>query len=414
MGEFYSCESGGAIAAGHLLWRDQPIVTAGDSLTEYGSGCLWGLALARSPVRICYNAGVAGNMIDDLWARWATDVAARNPKAVLTRVGTNNVDGASTLDTTAFAASYQPIIDWHVTTNTHGGIHAIPPEVGTPGAAILARNDWLAAQCAAHSSLLKFADDSRALGDAGYNGDYAYMPDGTHMNGWARREQGEDDKPVFQAMFGTADVRLLDANDNHVTNPASTQYVKNPHMAGTTGGKTNCTGTVATDYSVICSAGSSNQADIIAADVGDPVQVPWQRITPQSGAVNDRIMLQTYLSHPAFTSSIADMRSLDAIAEVRFVGFDASKFKWLLGYVTSSENGGTQPSGMLALHMEFPKTLNEAIIFRQSLDRDRPYNTLYGHSANTFHLDLMLDVAVAFASSPGSIDFRCISVRKRT
>lgn len=413
MGEFYSCPPGGRIAAGWHRFAGKHAVVAGDSLSDPfwgGGGYYWGLALARSPVLVAWNAGVAGNQISALTARWPTDVAAKNPAAVMTRIGTNNVESGSTTDTTAFAAMYQPIIDWHVTNGIPGVIHAIPPEVGTPGAAILARNEWLAAQCAAHPSLLKFADDSRALGDAGYNGNSTYMPDGTHMNGWGRRLQGEDMVPTLVNLFGTAECRLLDAIDNTLTNPASNQHVKNPHNAGTGGTLgAGITGTLPDHWSAGRSGTATAEVDIIAADVGDQVQVPWLRITPQTGASGERFTIASLLQHPAYDGTPESLTRLDLTAEVRFVGLDASKFSLLMSGVT---DGPYVPSDWHLLHMGYPKTLNEAVLVRQGLARANVFWVDIAHAANSLSVNFLLDVGAAgFTTSPGSIDFRCVSVR---
>lgn len=411
----YNCASGGVIAAGRTLWRDKSIVVAGDSLTDWnnsyqGGGYQWGLALARSPVLVSFNAGVAGNQISNLTARWVADVADKNPACVMTRIGTNNLSSGSTTDTTAFSAAYQPIIDWHVENGVKGIIHAVPPEVNTPGSAIAACNAWLAAQCAAHPTLLYFANDSIALGDGGYTANSAYMPDGVHMNGLGRRAQGEGMKLLLQSVFGTAECRLLDPTDNTLTDAASNQHVKNPHMSGTSGTVgSGITGTVPTYWNVSRSGAATAIASIVAADVSDPVQVPWLRVAPQVGASGEAITIASVLQHPAYGTTPESLTRLDLTADVRFNSLDASKFSMLRSFV---QDGAYIPSGSHFLHMGYAQTFSESVLVRHGLSRDNVFWADVGHAANTLKVVFELPVSAAgFTTSPGSIDIRCVSVR---
>lgn len=413
MGEVYACETGGQIHAGRHRFAGKNIVVAGESLTAMsygGGGFLWGLALARSPVLVSWNAGVPGNTIGALTARWTTDVNNQNPSAVMTRIGTNDVSAGSTTNTTTFASDYQPIIDWHLTNNIPGLIHAIPPEVGTPGTAIVARNNWLSAQCAAHPSLLKFVNDSLALGDGSYTANATYMPDGTHMNGYGRRKQAEAMASTLAALFGNAESRLLDPTDNTLTNPASNQHVKNPHMSGTGGTVgSGFTGTMPTYWTASRSGAATATVAIVAADAGDPVQVPWLRLTPQTGASGERFTIASQLEHPAYGTTLASLTRLDLTAEVRFNNLDASKFDKLYSGVVDSPY---VPSDWHLLDFNYPQTLNETVIVRHGLSRDNVFWADVAHAANSLYVNFLLDVsAVGFSSSPGSIDIRCVSVR---
>lgn len=414
-GDSYVCPPGGVIAGGRYRFAGKRIIVAGDSLTDSGQswgggGYLWGLALARSPVLVSRNAGIAGNNIGQLTGRWAADVAAYSPAAVMTRIGTNDVESGSTTTITAFSAAYQPIIDWHLTNGIPGIIHAIPPESGTPGAAIVARNDWLAAQCAAHSSLLKFANDSTDLGDAGYAYQSQYYADGTHLNGYGRRKQGERMAPILSALFGNAECRLLDPTDNTLTNPASNQHVKNPHMAGTSGTVgAGFTGTAPTAWSLSRSGGGTAQCSIVAADPGDPVQVPWLRVTPQTAAAGEQFTVSSLLQHPAYDTTLSSLTRLDLTAEVRFNSLDASKFTQLNSGVV---DGAYVPSDWHILYMGYPQTLNEAVIVRQGLPRDNVFWSDVAHAANSLTVKFLLTASASgFTSSPGSFDIRCVSVR---
>lgn len=417
----YSCASGGAIRAGWYSGLAGNLVVAGDSLTDIGftggmGGYGWGLALARSGVLVGYNAGVAGNQIANLWSRWSADVAGHAPVAVMTRIGTNNVDGNSTTNIAAFTADYQPILDWHVSNAVPGVIHAIPPESGTSGAAILARNAWLAAQCAAHPGLLYFADDSIDLGDGAYAYQPQYYADGTHMGPWGKRKQGERMAPVLQAIFGQRESRLLDPADQYANNAASNQYVANAHMAGSAGTTgSGVTGTVPTGWTVACSGGASAVASIVAADIGDALAVPWLRITPSAAAGGEYVRVSQVLTHPAFAGTLASLKRLDLVAEVRFNGLDASKFTELASGVCSFTNGGLFPSRIHQLHLGYGQTLNDTVIVRQGLQRDQGGFALQSIPANGLRVQFDLTAAAGgYGASPGSIDIRCVSVRGRT
>lgn len=415
VGDSYACASNEHIRAGRSDWLNAYIITSGDSLVDEtwdDSGLHWARALARSPVIVDRNAGKAGDTIEGLTARWAADVAAYSPKLVETRIGTNNVDGGATADIGTFPTKYQPIIDWHVTNNVRGILHAIPPEVGTPGDAIMARNGWIAAQCAAHPGLLYFADDSWGLAsDAGYTADATKFLDGTHMNGWGNWLQANAMKPLIKAIFGSNEIRLLDPTDTTIINSGSNQHVNNPHNYGT-GGTVGAgiSGTLPDSWSVERTGTLTADVSIVSADVSDPVQVPWIRMTPTSGAVNASLILAAGMTHPAYAGTEAALTRLDGVAEIRFVGFDPAKFTSLRTFTQTSFSWS---GGWHTLIMAFPVVLNEVIVIRHGWRRNGTgwWNQPEPVTSNTLKLHFLLNVGTAFSSSQGSIDIRCASVR---
>ena len=426
MGESYFAAHGQDVAAGtYRFLANDEVIVAGDSLTDGnygGGGYIWGLALARSPVIVAFNAGKAGDTIQQLWTRWPTDVTAKTPKAVLTRIGTNNVDASSTTDITSFVAAYQPIIDWHVSNGKRGLIYALPPEgtVLTEAAGIKARNDWLAAQCAAHPSLLAYVQDSTGIGDSEYRAVAAYYVNevpAVHMNSLGRRTQGEAMAAALVAAFGQAESRLLDATDTYSQNSGSTQYAVNPHNAGTAGTTNNatyCTGTIPSNWLVHLYYGlTTTVCSKPAADGGDACQAPWFRVNfPSSAAANAQVTLFHDLQHPAFTDQIADLEALNVCIEARFVNFDASKWDSLELSVEGA--GYAEPFYKTIYGLGFAKTLNETVLLKHGLPRNQyTWMTIAAVAANTLKLRLRLVSAAGFSGGAGSIDFRCQSARKR-
>lgn len=403
--ESFAIASGEVLSGGRFRFSNEKIVVAGDSLTDAnwmnGGAFQWGLALARSPMMVCYNAGVAGENIDQLVDRWDTTVANHGAAAILTRIGTNNLSPSSLPGASiALHAKYQPIIDWHVANKVPGVIHAIPPEQDVPAAELIEVNSWLSAQCAAHPGLLYFANDSVDLGDAGYNYIADYFVDTTHMNGYGKRKQGERMAPVLRSLFGTRDIRISDGTDTYAQNPASNQLVTNPLMAGA--------GSIPTGWTATSYGAGTLSTQIIPADLSDPVQVPWARITPLTASAGSILRFRSLLDHPAYSTD-PTFKRMDMVAEIRFVGLDASVFTMLEMGVEWVANGAV-PSRALNLQMGFPEVLNDVVIARHGLEVVPPTN----YAANSLQAFIRLTAAAGgYAVSPGSIDVRCVSVRAR-
>lgn len=393
----YNCAVGESIAGGRFAyWIDKRVVFQGDSLTSAdGGGSAWGLAIARSPVSPCFNSAEWGSTIDVCVTRYTSEVEALAPDLVLTRIGTNNCSSGLQVDDPTFIALYQDVIDWHVSTNTKGILHAVPPETGTPGPALRSVNDWIAGQCSAHPTLLRFADDSLEMADGSYNLDTSYAPDGTHMNGKGKRAQGESMAVLFRSFFGQANVLILDPTDTYDQNPASTQYVTNPMLSGSGGTAVlGASGTVPASWY----ASGNAVCSIVDAEIDDANQNHWWRIDLHDMADGGHVWIIGDMEHPATT-----MDRVELCYELRFVDFNTTHFDDIQ---SSIDKSFSQPYNVSYLDMTgMTETLNESIIVRRGLRAD----TVVSHGANTLRAFISINVATAFTASQGYIDIRCVS-----
>lgn len=387
-------------------------VLAGDSLTalSYGGGGYgWGLALARAPWPVIYNAGVASDTLALLTARWSTDVLAYDPDWVMLRIGTNN---PSTADP-SFQSQYQFLLDSLIANNIFGFVHAIPPRTGV-GAKFRGLCDWLSAQCAAQPGKLLFLDDSIDLGDGSYEPINAYYAETSdpriHMNGTGKRAQGVRMSPLLAEAFAANDPRILDATDTYEQNPASNQWVRNPLMSGTGGSKTQTTGTVPNNWGVTgYGSGMTNAASVVAADGGDAVQVPWLRVEPQTCAnTSHQTWITTTLLHPAIAADLLTIERLDVVVEMRFVGLDASYVNGISMYCSQ---GSSRPSQGELLNFPASGSLSETLVVRCALPRDQEGEAVVSYAANSIALRIEIGYRATFAASIGAIDIRCASVR---
>ncbi len=389
----YSCASGGVIAAGRYAGEYGDIVWAGDSLTEWVPGALWGLSLAGSPCRMVYNAGMASNTIQNLMDRWSSDVLAKNPGIVMLRIGTNSL----ALSTATFRAQYQVLLDSLLSNGIYGIILSIPPK-GSGGATILGHNAWLAERCAAHPGALRYIADSDDLGDANYNYLAAYYSDDTHMNGKGMHAQGVAMAPDLLSVLSSRNPLITDGSDNYTQNSLSNQYVKNPLMTGS-GTPTNWTHSVS-------GAGTTATPSIVSADAADANQTPWFRTTIAStGGASHYVALYTTLGHPALSANTT-VKRLDMVAQVRLNGLSGAAISRIYMECIDSSN---RVAPTFTLELPSDETLTHTMIMRSS--RDRSVNGIAAHSANTIAFNFVALARAAHGSGVGSIDIRCVSVR---
>lgn len=392
------------------------IAYAGDSLIDLGYGICsarLGAALSLCPPRAVFNGGVAGNTIKDLADRFSAMLAAFPSAATwVIRIGTNG-PGTSTYQT-----EFGRLFTMLAAAGKVGVFHAIPPKNTTAGvdSPFIAENAWLKAQCDANPAGLRFIDDSAGIGDANYVVLSGYTSDGIHMNGKGVYVQAKAMAPRYAAIFAPVDPRILDATDKYVSNAASDQWVQNPLMAGTGGTKgSGITGTVADNWDVAgYGAGTGGVALIVAADAGDPVQVPWLRVANvTSGGSGHELDFTTVLAHPAVAAD-STIKRLDIVAEMRFNALNMNPVSGLLMdvYVGGSNVG---PSNNIPFDGGIG-TITERMVLRASLPRTQQASagnaaTLSAYGANTMRLMLRLGFNAAQATPMGSIDIRCVSVR---
>lgn len=394
LGDSYACPPGSYIAAGRYAGKSGRIVIAGDSLTDWVPGSSWGLPLAGSPCSLIYNAGVASNTLDDLWARWDADVLAQSPDIVMLRIGTNSL----ALDATTFRSKYLRFLDSLRSNGIYGVILSIPPK-GTSGATIVSHNAWLESQCALYPQQLRYIADSESLGDESYNYIAAYYSDDTHMNGKGMHAQGVAMAPVLSSVLTRRSPLISDGSDTYAQNVASKQYISNPLMAGT--------GATPTGWShSVSGSGTSATPSIVAADVGDSNATPWFRTTISSTGGNDHsVNLYTMLSHPALAADTTVVR-LDMVAQVRITALNGAAIKH---FYMECIDGSNRVAPTSTIVMPADETLTHTLTMRSGLPRSE--NGIVSHAANSIRFNFVAVARAAHAGPVGSIDIRCVSVR---
>lgn len=400
MGEFYiNPISGGVIAAGRHAGKSGRMVVAGDSLTDWAPAFPWGLGLMGATCPVVYNAGVASNTLDDLWARWDADVLAKNPDIVGLRIGTNSLS----LDDATFRSKYQRFLDSLVATGIYGLIHAIPPRFDDSTHRAVAHNAWLLSQCLADPTSFGFVDDSIDLGDANYDVIPEFFLEGSlgiHMNGKGRYRQGKRQAIVYRDKLTRLSPLILDSADTYAVNSLSNQWVNNPLMAG---------GGTPTNWALSNSGGGTSSSDnIIAADVGDANQAPWYRATLNAfGAAEHSATFSHYLRHPVIAADLNTVKRVDIVFECRFNAINGAFVKSLN---VDCRAGSSRISPLFSLPMPEDEVITETIVVRSSLGRGEEGTTVDAYTANSLVLEIQL-VARTACGPAGSIDIRCASVR---
>lgn len=397
VGDTYTVASGQAIFAGrsNVSFVTGDAVVAGDSLTALSfnsGGYRLGIPLMLFPPRVLHNAGIAGNTIKQLVDRFQTDVVAKGAQIAIIRIGTNG-PGVGT-----YQDQYTALFNMLQTAGMFGIFHAVPPKgLGTAGvvAPFVAQNAWLKQQCLAAPTRLAFVEDSQGLGDEFYNVIPGFFSDNIHMNSKGVYVEAKAMAPILGNILAKQEARLLDATDVFPTSPSSNQYVSNPHMAGS--------GALPTNWTSSLLSGATVTTAIVAADAGDPVQVPWLRVT-YTGATGSASahVARTVLQHPAIDSTI---KRFDTVAEVRFNSLDTTninRFSYGVDVGSGLIAGATVPINGNGI-------ITERMVLRDALQRD----TTLTYLANTLRFAFTLEFSGA-AGAVGSIDIRCVSVRGQT
>ena len=188
--------------------------------------------------------------------------------------------------------------------------------------------------------------------------------------------------------------------------PAQPQWNDNHVMAGTGGTPgSGFTGTIATGYGIGgYGSGFAGTCSIVAADVGDPNQTPWQRVTPtQVGytGAGEALLITKALTGRTVTTT--DPAYLDTIVEVRFNAFNTTYFKW--SRIMIMGNTSSQPiMPDLDLKMGNETITHSSVVARIAMPR------ILANSETGLSIRWEWATRAAFTGSMGSFDFRCLTV----
>lgn len=400
----------------------------GDSLTTHLLGYNWspfwwanGIA-AGGALKLVANAGISGNTIGDMLARVNNAYTDATPGLaglgtlgrIFLRAGTNDCRAQTpwasvSSDALALLTALKALCTGKII------ILSVPPVGPTEGsyaavnAVTLTYNTGWAALAAADPTRLLFVDDSANLRDgSGAQLSGYFNADGIHNDGRATWKEGVDlaaDTGFIAEMAGYPSPLSTDPADVY---PAQPQWNDNHIMAGTGGSVgTGFTGQVANGYGVGgYGSGYTGTVSIVAADVSDPNQTPWQRVAPTqvpyTGA-GEAITISKTLTGRTITS--VDPAEMDITVEVRFNAFDTNYFRWSrIQIYGSTSNQPLFPD--LDLKMGGEIITHASVVKRIAMPR-----LSGGGSESGMYLRWELSTRAAHTGSMGSFDFRCFTSR---
>lgn len=392
------------------------LLFVGDSNMSQSYGFLhpytWALGIAGGVLKPVANIAIAGQTVGDVLARINNLYTDATPGAAGLgplgffglQLGTNNTRGGAAITTTV-EDEYDALVTNLLTRCERGFIGAVPP-IGTgggeSGAGVNSYNAFLSSYCAGNSRLL-FVDHNVTVGNGAGGWASGYEPaDFIHLTNKDSYQMGLDGGAVLAphlAGFNYASPLSTNAADVY---PAQPQWVPNHVMAGT-GGSNGLAGAgpVATSWAVGAAGANINgTCEKVAADVGDPNQTPWQRITPtqiQDNGTDGGIGWSCALSGAAITTSYPD--ALDMMVEVRMNALATQRFRYLRALVYGVSNEELAPPMFLRMGGG-PTT--KTVVMRSALRRS---GTRVAHASA--QLNFTLCSSESFAGSMGSIDFRC-------
>lgn len=397
-----------------------PGIDDGDSLTSWEypvNPARWADGMTLSPPHIPLNFGHPNDTVQHLVWRVADTIAGAQAVGapwIRLRVGTNGEGGD-----VGFKPKYKELLDAYLAEGTGIQVvlcHQIPPKEGSTIPAT--GNPLIQELVAERPDRLVWVPDCDAIFDVDGNPIDGAMSDGIHFAPMGMYVVGDAQAQILGPDglgFFVGERRILDATDTYEQNPGtSVQYVTNPHMAGTGGqvgtGTAGGSGVVADDWSV------GNYTDVtwvgskIAADVDDPVQVPWQRVewTGAPNADGAFVAASTVLNHPAIPSSSLFM--FDIVIEVRFVDLNTDYLKSLQIYI--ADHTGAIITRVLNPGLYLNSVINRRFVFRNANERyPTPVDYTSGEALSLVMVMSREGTDPFPGGGVGAFDFRCASVR---
>lgn len=384
------------IASGASLWAGRaPALRSGiqfgDSLMSFGyqaDGGRWGLPLTRKQPRVFYNLGVANDTLQNMLDRQSAAIASAalvGADFVLLRAGTNGAGGGD------FATKYAQIVDAFVAAGLFVFCHQVPPKTGSDYSSL---NTIIQGICASRLLTTKWVQDCDTMAEAGYQPIAGTTTDGIHMSPVGAYLIGTAQAPILEPYF-TVDPRVVNSTQ------AAAQWLTNPLMTGTGGSLSGGTGTVPTGWSV-SGIGASFTASIVAADGADPVQVPWLAVELNSaGTAGHSWEISADLVHPAISTDLSVVRSVDCVVEAEFVNLDTTN---LTGIEAGPASARVYIQPAPRMQLKGNGTQNRKPVFRSCYERSAT-----AYSANALKLMVNIVAGGAISSSAGTVKLRCAS-----
>lgn len=366
----------------------------GDSLTSFAyqaDGARLGLPLTRKQPRMLYNFGVPNDTLQDMLNRQATAIAyatAHGIEFVMLRAGTNGPGGGTV------ASKYAQLVDGFIAAGLFVFCHQVPPKAG---ADLSPYNTDIQAIVAARSVAdCAWIQDCDTMATTGYQPVTGSTVDGIHMSPVGAYLIGAAQAPLL-APFFSGDPRVVDSGG------AAAQWVTNPLMSGTGGTKSGVTGTVPNNWAVSAIGGGTTCAcSIVAADVGDPVQVPWLRLSIAAMGAGSSIEVRGDMVHPSILADYADQRTVDCVGEVRLNALDTTN---MTGIQIGPDLARTYIQAAPRAQLLGNGVLSHTMVMRSAYERSGPN----AYSANALKWMLNILATNAYSGASGSIDLRCAS-----
>lgn len=404
---------GGSGGAGVIPAGMTPtVIQAGDSITagDFVTPHRWHLGRKGAPFEVVLNCGFNGQSVvglrdqlrDNSWTLESAPglVGAPNVGLAQLRIGTNNARTNSPIDNT-FKNLFRDIITRLLAKAQYVAVYPLPPVGGVTQAAapnVATWNAFLATLPSEFPGQVFYIDDVSDLDDVSGNIVPAYYdtPDEVHPGGAGCIQMMQTAAAAHDALFS------LQTLTSPLDPSAAGNLLTNSAMAGTSGTLgAGWTGQVVTGGALTSQgSGIAGTASIVAADVGDPLTIPWQRITPSSFGANTFAQLTMTCSPLAFTSTYP--ARLEHIFQVRFNNVDGTKFTKVRLFLSA---GGQTISGESWVKVNGQAGVNQTITYRSNRVRASTSTGVVGTFSPL--------AAFAFDSTPGgsgamgSIDIRC-------
>lgn len=399
---------GSAIPAGMA----PTVIQAGDSITasDVWTPHRWHLGRKNAPFEVVLNCGFNGQSVvglrdqlrDNSWTRESAPGLVGAPSVGLAqlRIGTNNARTNAVINSTS-EDLYRDIITRLLAKAQYVAVYPLPPVGGVTQTAvpnIAGWNAFLATLPSEFPGQVFYVDDVSDLDDISGNivPSYYDTSDEVHPGGAGQIRMMQTAAAAHDALFSQQTfVNPLDP-------AASGNVLSNSAMAGSSGTLgSGWTGQVITGGALTSQgAGVSGTASIVAADAGDPITMPWQRITPTSFGVNTFAQLALPCSPVAFTSGYP--ARLEHVFQVRFNAVDGTKIHRVRFLLVA---GGQTINGESWIKVNGRAGVDQTMTYRCTRVRSGASTGVTGTQTPTAYFCINSDAGGS--GSMGSIDIRC-------
>ncbi len=415
----YTVGSGKSIFAGRFEPIPNTIVLVGDSLTDMNLGNISPYTVTNGIngglLKEIGNIGVYGNTVGQMLARIDNSYTNVNPGLagfgtigwIEFRGGTNNA--RSSAITPTIISTYDALFAKLLSYAGRVFVKPVPP-IGGPEAASNANvpsyNTYLQAKCAASGGKLIWVDDCVNMKDMSGNQISTYfVSDGVHFSNAGVYRMAVDGAATILSTISPYNYISPISTDPLDKYPATNQWIPNHTNIGTGGSFGNLSGTVPNNWGLWGNGGGMiASASIVNADVSDPNQTKWIRVTPSqvnasTGA--ESFQLTTVLSGRTITTT--DPSKLDFIVQIRLNNLNTTNFSKLTCWV----QGGSGNFLVRPLEAKFGGSgiISNTLVLRHCLDR----HTATNETTETLYLNMQ--VGSTGNSNLGSFDVRCVTVR---